>query len=116
MVAQIAAKKGAPVPDYLQSEGMDLELLKAACQAGRMPGVTYSFSPSGRYNGQRIAHMVNLVYADDKWFVVLDNNYPCTEAKPNMYEWLTPAEFKRVYAPGWCVILLDSAPPPPPHN
>lgn len=57
-------------------EGSDLERLKLACRTGRMPGVTYAFSPTGRYGGARIAHMVNLVHADDQWFAVLDNNYP----------------------------------------
>jgi hypothetical protein len=112
VIGQICQEKGVPKPAYLQSEGVDLDLLRAACKAGRMPGVTYSFSPTGRYNGQHIAHMVSLVHADDKWFVILDNNYP----GESNYEWLTPAEFARTYAPGWCVILLDPGPPPPPHN
>jgi hypothetical protein len=80
-----------------------------------MPAVTYSFSPSGRYGGQRIAHMVSLVHADERWFCVLDNNYIGADA----YEWLSPQEFARTYAhggQGWSVILLDPGPPPLPRN
>ena len=93
MIAACSKSHNMAAPDYLQSEGMDLELLKKATAQGLMPGVTYSFSPSGRYNGQRIAHMVNVVHCDDKHFVILDNNYPCTDAHPDNYEWLTPQEF-----------------------
>ncbi len=94
MIKDICQKKGVPVPPYIQVQGKDIEILKLACKTGRMPGVTYSFSPSGRYGGQKIAHMVSLPHADDKWFCVLDNNFPRT------YEWLTPQEFSRTYAPG----------------
>ncbi len=104
--------RGYPVPQYLQVEGSDLEILKTACRAGRMPGVTYSRSPTGRYGGARIAHMVSLVHADDQWFVVLDNNY----IGETNYEWMTPAEFKKAYSPGWAVILLSPPPPPPPRQ
>lgn len=112
MVDAICAERRVPKPDYLQVEGGDIEILKRACKAGLMPSVTYSFSPTGRYGGSRIAHMVSLVHADDRHFVILDNNYP----GPDQYEWLTPAEFKRTYAPGWAVILLKGGPPPVPRN
>lgn len=108
-----AKDRGYPTPTFIQIEGSDLEILKLACQTGRMPGVTYGFSPSGRYGGQRISHMVSLPHADDKWFCVLDNNFPQT------WEWLTPEEFKRTYTSGgggWAVILLAPPPPPPPTN
>jgi hypothetical protein len=111
-----AKDRGYPTPAYIQVEGKDLEILKRACASGRMPGVTYSYSPTGRYNGQRISHMVSLPMATDDWFVVLDNNY--TGAKN--YEWMTPTEFLKTYAAGgsgWAVILLDNVgPPPPPRN
>jgi hypothetical protein len=115
LIPKASAAKGLPPPDYLQVESNDLEILKAACRGGRMPGVTYSFSPTGRYNRQRISHMVNIVHADDKWFVVLDNNYTGSDA----YEWMTPQEFLRTYSggqTGWAVILLAPPPPPPPFN
>lgn len=113
VIDQICKEKGVPKPAYLQVQSRDLEILKAACQSGRMPCVTYCMSPTGRYGGQKIAHMVNLFHADDRHFVVMDNNFPRT------YEWMTPAEFDRVYGcngPGWAVILLDAGPPPPPFN
>jgi hypothetical protein len=113
VIRDLCKEKGAPVPDYVQVQSRDLEILKLACRTGRIPGVTYCFSPSGRYGGARIAHMVSLVHADDRRFGVLDNNFPGT------IEWMTPEEFARAYTGGrngWAVILLDEGPPPPPSN
>lgn len=115
MVEEFAREKGYPVPDYLQVESTDLEILREACRAGRLPGVTYCSSPTGRYSGQRIAHMVSLVAAGDRHFTVLDNNYP----GPEQYEWMSPDEFARAYTggkSGWSVILLSPGPPPPPRS
>ena len=113
---EMARQRGqAEVPAFLNYEGGDLDLLKLACQTGRMPAVTYSVSPSGRYNGKKIAHMVNLVHADDHYFAVLDNNY----IGENQIEWMTPEEFRRSWTGlggGWAVILLAPPPPPPPIN
>lgn len=116
-ITAICKERGVPEPDYVQVENDDLEILKAACRAGRMPAITYSYSPSGtgRYGGQRISHMVSLVHADDAYFCVLDNNYIGVKN----YEWLSPSVLKGTYAPGgrgWCVILLGHGPPPPPRN
>jgi hypothetical protein len=119
MIAQICQEKGVPVPAYVQVEGGDLEVLRAACRGGRMPAVTYSFSPTGRYGGSRISHMVSLVHADERHFVVLDNNYPGSAGHEDTYEWLSPEEFQKTYTGGgggWCVVLLEVPPPPPPHN
>lgn len=116
MIEKLCKDRGVPVPDYVQVEGGDLDILKRACASGRMPAVTYSRSPTGRYGGSSIAHMVSLPHADDKWFVVLDNNYPGSPGNTNVYEWMTPQEFSRTYAPGWAVILLAPPPPPPPRN
>ncbi len=113
-VRQFCEEKGLPVPRYLQVQSNDLEILRAACASGRMPGVTYSFSPTGRYSGRRISHMVSLVHAGPRWFVILDNNYPGEEK----LEWLTPEEFRRAYTggrTGWAVINLEPGPPPIPH-
>jgi hypothetical protein len=113
VVSTYAAKNNLPKPNYLQVEGKDLEVLKTATKNGLMPGVTYSFSPTGRYGGQRIAHMVSLVHLDDKWAGLLDNNFPGT------IEWMTPLEFQKTYTGGgggWAVILLKDGPPPVPHN
>ena len=72
-------------------------------------------APFGRLpvqlRGGRIAHMVSLVHADDKWFAILDNNFP------GSIEWMSPEEFKRTYTggrAGWAVLLLNPGPPPPP--
>jgi hypothetical protein len=114
-ITAICKDRGVSEPPYVQVEGDDLEVLRAACRSGRMPAVTYGWSPTGRYGGRRIPHMVSLVAATEKWFVILDNNYPGT----SNYEWLTPAEFQKCYAAlggGWAVILLDEGPPPVPHN
>jgi hypothetical protein len=111
---QCAKEKGLPVPEFVQVESDDLEILKAACRTGRMPGVTYSYSPTGRYGGRRIAHMVSLVHIDDRWAVILDNNYPGADK----YEWMTLDEFRRAYTgggrSGWATILTGNPPPPPP--
>lgn len=113
-INQICKERGLPVPDYIQIQGRDLELLKAALQNGRLVSVTYSRSPTGRYGGATIAHMVNLVHADTRHFAVLDNNYPGVDK----YEWMTPQEFVRCCNPRgyWAVILLPPGPPPPPRN
>ena len=114
MVDLICKKRGLPKPAYLQVEGKDLEILKLACRTGRMPCVTYCWSPTGRYGGKKVAHMVSLVHADDSWFCVLDNNY-CGADK---YEWMSPTDFAKSYTGyggGWCVIFLDPGPPPIPH-
>jgi len=116
LIPKIAKDRKMPEPDFVQVEGNDLEILKLATATGRMPGVTYSKSPTGRYGGQRIAHMVNIVHADDQWFVVLDNNY----IGENNYEWMTPQEFLKTYSGmggrGWAVILIPNGPPPIPRN
>ena len=116
MIAQYCKEKGVPIPKYLQVQSADIEILKRACAAGLMPGITYWKSPTGRYGGQQISHMVSLVGATDKHFVILDNNYPGAAN----YEWLSPDEFKKAYmgstGKGWAVIPLKPGPPPIPHN
>jgi hypothetical protein len=103
---------GVPVPLYVQVEGRDLEPIRLALKTGRMVCNTYGFSPSGRYGGRRIAHMVNTVHGAGGYYGILDNNYP------EQIEWLNEQEFSRAYATdgGWSVILLDPGPPPVPHN
>ena len=103
-------KKYCPQCRYLQYTGNDPSLLRSALRSGRMPAVTYGFSP--RYNS-RIAHMVNLVHFSDRWACVLDNNFPGSQK----YEWMNPAEFQRRWVMGgggWAVFLLSPPPPPIP--
>lgn len=106
--------RGYPTAAYIQIEGRDLEILKKACKGGRMLAITYSRSPTGRYGGSSIAHMVSVVHFDDKWVCVLDNNY----IGANNLEWMSPEDFMRVCNPHgyWAVILLEPGPPPIPRN
>lgn len=115
LIPKIAKDRGLPVPEYIQVEGDDIEILKLALASGRMVCHTYSYSSTGRYGGQKIAHMVNSVHGDAKWFAVLDNNFIGEDA----YEWNDIASFRHTYSPrkdGWAVILLKHGPPPPPFN
>lgn len=115
LIPKMAADRGLPTPPYLNVTSGDIELLKRACQAGYLVAVTYSKSPTGRYGGGKISHMVSLVHADDRHFVILDNNYPGVDA----YEWVTPEEFQKTCQLGgnyWAVILLNAPPPPVPTN
>lgn len=112
LIPQIAKDRGLPTPGYIQIENADHEALMLACKTGRMVCATYSRSPTGRYGGSRIAHMVNVVHADANWVVVLDNNY----IGETNYEWMTPAEAKKAGVYEWIVVLLDPPPPPPPIN
>jgi hypothetical protein len=107
--------RGYPVAEYVQIQGRDTGILKAALRSGRFPAATYSESPTGRYNGKRISHMVSMAHGDEKWVAILDNNYP----GPTNYEWMTWDEYMRVCNRGgsyWAVILLSPGPPPPPRN
>lgn len=118
MIARKCKEAGVPEPAYLQVEGWDPDVLQAACASGRMPGVTYGKSPTGRYGGRPIAHMVNIVHFDGKNVAVLDNNYPCSPKEPDSYEWMDVATFKRVHSMGgaWSVTLIEPGPPPLPRN
>lgn len=107
---------GVSEPRYLQVQGHDLEILAQAVAGGHLACVTYCQSPSGRYQGRRIAHMVNLVAAragPRQWWAILDNNFPGT------IEWMSEEQFRRAYTglgTGWAIILLAPGPPPVPWN
>ncbi len=120
MIDLICKEKGYVKPDYLNLESNDLEVLRLALRTGRMASVTYARSPTGRYGGKTIAHMVNIYAAgagkgpDGKgWWCVQDNNFPGT------YEWMSESQFLTAYRGGrlgWCVILLRPSPPPVPFH
>lgn len=109
LIPKICADRGLPVPDYIQIEGRDLDLIRLAVKTGRMPCVTYGGN-----------HMLSVVHADDKWFGLLDNN------RIDTYEWRTEAEMLRSYIgpphplipnpQGWAIIFLSPGPPPSPWN
>ena len=97
---------------FLQYEGSDPTLIKLALTTGRMPSVTYGYSP--RYSG-KIAHMVNAAHLTEKWAAILDNNFPGEDK----YEWMSPSEFKKRWVSGgggWAVVLLAPPPIPMPYN
>jgi hypothetical protein len=124
VVKRLAKEKGVPVPDYLNLTGKRelLPILKKAVDNGLMPAVTYGRSPTGRYRGQHIDHMVTMSHYDAKGNIaILDNNFPGWDR----YEWLNENEFYSAftdgYGEGWCVILLPNGPlnhglPPFPWN
>ena len=115
-IRRLSRERHVEEPAYLQIQSNDLELLVKAVWSGRMPAVTYSRSPTGRYGGMRIAHMVNLVAArvgPGRLWAVLDNNYPGT------IEWMSEAEFAASYGglgEGWAVVLMEAGPPAAPRN
>lgn len=110
--------KFAPGVKYLQYEGSDLTVLRLALDSGRMPSITYGGKDWFYGQSQVIQHMVNLVYLDDKWACILDNNHPADDS----LVWCTIPEFRarwfgwdgagRPRSQGWAVFLV--APPPPP--
>lgn len=113
MIDKLCKEKGWAKPRYIQNRNGDLALLELACRTGRPPSITYSFSPSGRYGGGKIAHMVSLFHAIGGFWGIADNNYP------DEIEWLTTEEFKKTFGGiggGWSVILLQPGPPKMLHN
>ena len=112
-VDQMIAKYGKGT-QYIQDTTGDYELLKLAIRTGRPCGVTYD-GHDPHYGNQTIAHMVQLVYADDRFACISDNNFPADD----QYVWMTAQEFQTRWkgnGGGWSVILLHPAPPPVPHN
>lgn len=120
-IAQICQEKGVAVPDYIQAEDRDnRRLISLFTKTGRMVGATYGYSPTGRYNGQKIAHMISIAHCTPPhagscgWVGVLDNNFPRT------IEWTPYDQFLAVHnsgaAQGWIVGFLNPGPPPVPKN
>lgn len=124
VLKKASTKYNLQIPPYIQVQDTDIDILKIALKNGYMPCVTYGISPTGRYGGRPIAHMVNLIHGDNDFFGVLDNNY----VGESGIEWMTPEEFKKAYIThpdktgrpvpgnGWAVILLTPSPPPAPKN
>lgn len=112
-VDKMIAKYG-PGAKYLQYEGSDPSILKAALASGRMPCVTYN-GHDPHYRGS-IAHMVDLVCYDEQanLAAIRDNNF----TGPNELVWMTCQEFLQRWRGdgGWAVVLLAPPPPPPPKN
>jgi len=107
-------KKYGPGTQYIQYEGKDPSVLEAALKTGRMVCVTYNGHDGVHYGGS-IAHMVNLVYLDNQFACVLDNNF----IGANDLVWMNRQDFLSRWTggrDGWAVVLLNPPPPPPPHN
>lgn len=127
-LASYCKSKGVPLPGYVQHTGGDVEFLKLALKTGRMVCVTYcGVDGSGRYGGEVIAHMVNLVYLDDQYGCILDNNFPGTflwmPAREFVARWTGIATNGQPYrirrsavGGGWAIVLLGSPPPPYPKQ
>lgn len=112
-IKQFSDEKKIPAPPYLQYEGKDPSILEEAFKAGLLPSVTYSGRDGVRYSGS-IAHMVNLVYLDDKSAAIMDNN-----GKPEDLIWMSRDEFIDRWTngrSGWAHFWLLPGPPPPPRN
>lgn len=117
MIREFCASKGVAVPAYIQIKRTDQAALRAALASGRMVSHTYLLSPTKRYRGAWIEHMVNSVAGSRASWAVLDNNHPGAEA----YEWCSPAEWLHAHTgggrrAGWAVVLVAPPPPPPPIN
>lgn len=101
---EVMLAKYGPGAEYLQYLGDDPAVIELALRTGRMPAVTY--------NGN---HMVSLIYLDQQWACVLDNNF----VGANELRWHPRAEFLDLWrkgGQGWAVVLLAPRPPAPPRN
>ncbi len=120
MIDKFCKERNLPKPVFFHVEANDLPTLKKALQSGRPIGITYSYSPTRRYGGQRIAHMVMLSAAgagsgpDGKgWWCINDNNFPGT------WEWMSESQFLSVASGGgrlWACIFQAPTYPPAPLN
>lgn len=112
VIKEYCDSKKLKVPPYVQHTGGDVAFLKEVLAAGRMPSVTYAGNDGVYYNFY-IAHMVNLVYLDDKISAILDNNFP------GKYLWMDTNFFLdrwRHGGGGWAVAIMTPPPPPVPLN
>lgn len=113
----IVACAGKDAVQYVQYTGKDPSVVQAAIASGRMPAVTYD-GRDKHYGGQHIEHMVNCVGYDDKYVVILDNNY----IGEKELVWLTHEEFLSRWIGqgsgrnGWMVCLLAPGAPPIPKG
>jgi hypothetical protein len=111
-VDKMIARYGAGT-QYVQYEGSEPAIIEMALRTGRMPSITYN-GHCPHYGNQTIAHMVNIVYLDDKHACILDNNF----IGANDLVWMSRADFLKRWRGdgGWAVVLLAPPPPPAPRN
>ena len=106
LITRICKERKVDVPPYLQHEGGDPKFLELALKNGWSVCVTYC-GRDPRYSNQNIAHMVNLVYIDDKYACILDNNFI------DKYYWMSRKEFLDRWnefgkSKGWAIAFLTS--------
>jgi hypothetical protein len=89
--------------DYVQVVGPEsVQAIKTALLDGRAVAVTDSGDPS--FYGGPVPHMTNIVYLDDEWAGIVDNN------RPTFVEWVRASTWLKRHThfdQGWCIIYLD---------
>ncbi len=115
MIREFCTSQGITEPPYVQIEDDDLDKVERLVKGNHLVGVTYCRSPTGRYNGKRIAHMLVCVAAragPRKLWAIIDNNYKGVE-------WMSEEDFRVSYTGfggGWTVAFKRPGPPLPPRN
>ncbi|MEM2950803.1 MAG: hypothetical protein QXK80_03630 [Candidatus Pacearchaeota archaeon] len=113
IVKQYCNQYGVKEPVYFHVfDSRDtFKILKTALELRMMPCITWGTDYS-HYGGAGIDHMVNLVHLDDKWGVILDNNFP------NEYLWVRRPTFDRyaTYRGFWAIIFVNKVAPPKPKE
>jgi len=92
-------RRYCPGAQYVQYEGKDPAVLELALKTGRMPSITYGGD-----------HMVSLLFMNDEWAAVLDNNF----IGEREIRWFKRADLLRLWragSNGWAVVLLHPRPP-----
>lgn len=116
MMKEYFREKNQPVPGYTQMTGSDTAFVLKALESGKLVCATYNHSPTGRYQGRRISHMVCVHHCDGERVAIGDNNY----IGDNSYEWLPMEEWKKCFlgdnGKGWAIAFDPPGPPPVPHN
>lgn len=111
LIAQICKERGVPTIPYIQHEGGDPAFLDRAMQTGRMICVTYDGHDPRYGMNTSIAHMVNLVYLDDKYAAIFDNNFVENPLFMSRDDFIKRWKGNNG---GWAFVLLASPPPQPP--
>lgn len=107
MIQRYCKDKNLPEPNYVHIVGtsnyrMAVNILKEALRQGYLPCITWG-TDCTTYNNSRIAHMVNVVYLDDEWGAICDNN------APNRILWVRRSQFDRnaCLSGFWAMIFID---------
>lgn len=110
---EYAKEKATWLPRYVHVFSLDnLDIVQAAVREGMMVCSTWGTDYS-HYQGQTIAHMVNIVYMDKEWGAIVDNNFP------NEVLWVKRPRFEQYIAwtgrrgddGAWFIIFFDNVMP-----